>query len=70
MARVEAILRGRGRECLMWSFGFSINQGPCNFQLHLSNQPKDAGIMFCTGSVAAPTYRSPERQPNSIMLAL
>lgn len=26
--------------------------------------------MFCTGSTSAPTYRSPERQPNSIMLAL
>lgn len=43
MARVEAIQRGTGRECLIWSFGFSINRGLCNFQFHLPSQPKDAG---------------------------
>lgn len=63
MGGVEATLRGRSRERLIVVALGLLNRSPCYFQFHLPIQPKEAGIMFCLGSIVAPTYGSPERQP-------
>lgn len=63
MGGVEATLRGRSKERLIVVALGLLNRSLCYFQFHLPIQPKEAGIMFCLGTVVAPTNRSPERQP-------